>query len=108
MLKASRPSIKTVTISTGDVYIMGLNGARRHDIVARNYKQPDCPFSDAELAAMGLCEADGTKVFLNEAAGVLELQKMHAADLRAIAVELLKHTDIATNKEEAEAVEKNS
>jgi hypothetical protein len=104
----SRPKIDKVTISSGDLWIMGMNGAQRHQLVLRNVKEPNNPYSDAEIAAMVLCEFDGTKCFTDQNAGVPACMAMDAGDLRKIAVRALTISDISTTPKEQDEIEKKS
>lgn len=109
VLMKSRPRIGSTTISTGDkVYFLSMSGTEHYRMVTHHATNQNVPMPDAEIIAMCLCDSNGKKVFDDVGQGVGFLQGRDSCDLRKIALEILKHSRIATSNEERDAQEKKS
>lgn len=108
VLMASRPRIGSTKISTGGtVYFLSMGGTE-HYLMVTHHASSKVPMSDAEIVAMCLCDANGKKVFDEAGKGIGFLQGRDSCDLRKIALEILKHSRIATSDEERDNQEKKS
>ena len=63
--------------------------------------------SEGEIAAMVVCDEGGTRLFPTPEAGIPALMEMDSADLRALAIGILRHSKVVTAKA-AEDEEKKS
>lgn len=105
----SRPRIGNTTLSTGKVvYFLSMDGANHHALVHHNAMNPDSPMPDAQIVAMCACDQHGNKLFKEVTHGIGFLQARDSCDLRKVAVAILRHSNLPTTKEEAEAQEKKS
>lgn len=66
-LATLRPKVRRVDVPElpgVEVFVRALNGKERAQIVARmRTAAPDNPVSDAEVVLLGLCDANGTRVY---------------------------------------------
>lgn len=105
----SRPRVGKETLSTGrTVYFLSMDGTAHHKLVTHNAMYPNNPMSDAEVVAMCACDADGKKLFNDVSHGIGLLQGRDSADLRKVAVAIIKHSRIPTNEAEVRDLEKKS
>ena len=109
-LKKSRAKVFPVEISTGTVFIKSLTGAGRQaytDLLRKG----DGSLPMYTLAAIALCEEDGSAVFdMSTDKGValanLELQEVDGDDLQRICMKLLECSGLT--KDSASEAEKKS
>lgn len=66
--KAGRPKISPVDVGGEQFHVRGLSGAERVHLfkLQDEYKERDDSFGMTGVAALGLCEDDGTRVFGSE------------------------------------------
>ncbi len=112
LIKASRPLVIPVELSVGTIYIKEMDGHQFELMQSATRKDPETgatdTMRDAQLAAMVLCEQDGTLCFPTPEAGVSYVLPMKAADLRKITRAALLSVGIGETKEEEVAREKKS
>jgi hypothetical protein len=103
ILKKSRPRVFPVEISCGTVYVRGLSGAGRQKFIDMN-KAVEGIAAMHHVAALGLCEEDGTLCFdISTDKGLvmseLELKDMDGADLGKIVSALYEASGLMSNAE---------
>lgn len=112
LIKLSRPTVIPIDLSVGTVFIKEMDGHQFEVMQNATKKDPESgeinTFRDAQLAAMVLCEQDGTPCFPTPDAGVPYLLPMKASDLRKITKAALLSVGIGETKEQEVAREKKS
>jgi hypothetical protein len=106
-LLKSRAKVVPVTLSTGDpVYVKGMNGAARALFTQLGKDADGLPMH--VIAAIGLCEEDGTMLFdcstdKGIALAKLELSEVDGIDLQTICLKLYEVSGLTSKAiEEAE------
>lgn len=106
-LKKSRAKVHSVVISTGDsVYVKAMNGAARALFTQLGKEQDGLPMH--VVAALGLCEEDGTMLFdcstdKGLALAKMELSEVDGIDLQTICLKLYEVSGLTSKAiEEAE------
>jgi hypothetical protein len=98
-LKKSRAKVHEMAISTGTVYVRSFNGAQRQLWIDVS-KSLDHNIPLHTVAALGLCEQDGSMLFdcSTEKGRMLanvELQEVDAEDLQAICLKLMSVSGVS-------------
>lgn len=104
VLKKSRPKVHVVEISSGPVYVKAMSGEARQLFMDMN-KAVEGMAAMHSIAALGLCEEDGTMLYdcTNErglAVANTELKEMDGGDLGKIVSRLYEVSGLTKSAEE--------
>lgn len=94
-----KTSIRPVTVAGLDVFVRGVNGNERRLLIER--AKDNNPLTAPELAALCVCDSDGTALFTAEQAA--ELAAVDAAGVEEIAKVILTASKLLPNDQDAAA-----
>lgn len=107
VLKASKPKLQLVTISSGDVFVRSLNAGTFDAMQARAKAGDKNAFSNSALVAATVCDENGKPAFESVDAGLPFIVDMDLSDVVVLAKAASRLSGLSSEEDE-QAEEKKS